>query len=148
MVSEGKTLLVCGTKLTPCWTRTSARRLVMSWSRRVTVPLFTRTRPNMALSRVDLPAPLGPMIPTSSPSVAVREQPLRILTPGKYPATRSWALMRKSPLSSGAAGVGAERCSALRSISCSKTGNSRGSFSSPGGTPAFGSKPLMNCLPA
>ena len=70
MVSEGKTLFVCGTKPMPCFTSWSARTLVMSWSARVTRPDRTRTRPNMALSRVDLPAPLGPMMPISSPDIA------------------------------------------------------------------------------
>ena len=38
--------------------------------------------PRIALSNVDLPAPLGPMIPTNSPSATVRLQPLRMLTSG------------------------------------------------------------------
>ena len=67
MVSVGKTLLVCGTKPTPISTRRLALRLVMSLPLRVTWPECTRTRPNMALSNVDLPAPLGPMMPIISP---------------------------------------------------------------------------------
>ena len=38
---------------------------------------------NMALSSVDLPAPLGPMMPTSSPSWQCRLASLRMLTPGR-----------------------------------------------------------------
>ena len=68
MVSEGNTLLVCGTKPMPLVTSWSARSLVMSSPLSMTVPVLTFTRPNSALSRVDLPAPLGPMMPTSSPS--------------------------------------------------------------------------------
>ena len=66
MVSDGKTLLVCGTNPMPLVTRWSARQLVMSSPLRVTVPELIFTRPNSALSSVDLPAPLGPMMPTSS----------------------------------------------------------------------------------
>ena len=41
---------------------------VMSSPRSVTVPDRIGMSPNRALSRVDLPAPFGPMMPTSSPS--------------------------------------------------------------------------------
>ena len=71
MVSEGNTLLVWGTKPMPLATSSSARWLVMSSPRSVTEPVLTLTSPNSALSSVDLPAPLGPMMPTSSPSLAV-----------------------------------------------------------------------------
>ena len=67
MLSDGKTLLVCGTKPTPISTSWLVRRLVMSRSPSMTVPEWTLTRPNIALSRVDLPAPLGPMMPIISP---------------------------------------------------------------------------------
>ena len=67
MVSEGNTLLFCGTNPTPRCTRWSARRLRDVLAARVTEPERTLTRPNSALSSVDLPAPFGPMIPTSSP---------------------------------------------------------------------------------
>ena len=70
IVSEGKTLFVWGTKPTPRRTSWSARRLVMSSSRNVTEPELICTSPNRALSRVDLPAPLGPIMPTNSPSWA------------------------------------------------------------------------------
>ena len=39
-------------------------------------------RPKSALSNVDLPAPLGPMMPTSSPGKSCRSQPLRMSTSG------------------------------------------------------------------
>ena len=54
----------------------------MSCPRTTTEPEWTLTRPNMAFSSVDLPAPLGPMMPISSPLRASMLQPLRILTPG------------------------------------------------------------------
>ena len=68
MVRLGKTLLVCGTKPMPAVTSLSARSLVMSSPLSCTVPVLIFTSPNSALSSVDLPAPLGPMMPTSSPS--------------------------------------------------------------------------------
>ena len=39
----------------------------MSWVPRWTLPERTFTRPNIAFSSVDLPAPLGPMMPIISP---------------------------------------------------------------------------------
>ena len=50
---------------------------------RVTAPRRTSTSPNIALSSVDLPAPLGPMMPISSPWWATSEQPFRMFTPGR-----------------------------------------------------------------
>ena len=82
IVRLGKTLLVCGTKPMPLATRVSARWLVISSPRSVTVPVPTVTSPNNALSRVDLPAPLGPMMPTSSPSLAVEVGPVEDVDPG------------------------------------------------------------------
>ena len=67
MESDGKTLLVCGTKPTPISTSRLVRVLVMSRSPRVTDPEWTYTRPNMALSSVDFPALFGPMMPIISP---------------------------------------------------------------------------------
>ncbi len=83
MVSEGNTLLLCGTKPTPRCTSLSARRLVISWPCRVTEPSRIDTSPKRALSSVDLPAPFGPMMPTSSPGCSTRLQPLRMSTPGR-----------------------------------------------------------------
>ena len=82
-VSDGKTLFVWGTNPMPAATSWSARWLVMSSPLRLTVPSWTVTRPNNDLSSVDLPAPLGPMIPTSSPSWQWMLALLRMLTPGR-----------------------------------------------------------------
>jgi hypothetical protein len=68
MVSEGNTLLFCGTYPTPRDTSRCAGAEVMSSPRSVTAPERTGISPNSVLSRVDLPAPFGPMMPTSSPS--------------------------------------------------------------------------------
>ena len=68
MVSDGKTLLDWGTKPMPAETSLSARLLVTSSPCSWTVPSPTVTSPKRALSSVDLPAPFGPMMPTSSPS--------------------------------------------------------------------------------
>jgi len=54
----------------------------MSSPRKVTEPDETFTRPNRVLSRVDLPAPFGPMMPMSSPSAKWKSHPLRMLTSG------------------------------------------------------------------
>jgi hypothetical protein len=67
----------------PLVTKVSARWLVMSSPLSVTLPERIFTSPNSALSRVDLPAPLGPMMPTSSFSWQYRSEPLRMLTPGR-----------------------------------------------------------------
>src|SRR5215207_7882119 len=97
MVSVGKTLFVCGTKPTPLPTSLSALSPVMSSPSSTTVPLRTPTSPNTAFSSVDLPAPLGPIMPTSSPRFTCRLQPLRMFTPGMYPATRSVVSSTTSP---------------------------------------------------
>ena len=89
MVREGNTLLFCGTNPIPMDTNLSARLLVMFLSSKVTFPLRTLTRPNRDFSSVDLPAPFGPMMPTNSPDCAYRSHPLRMFTPGKYPAMTS-----------------------------------------------------------
>ena len=70
MVRLGKTLLVCGTKPMPWLTSLFGLTFVMSSPSSVTLPERTLTRPNRALSSVDLPAPFGPMMPTSSPRLA------------------------------------------------------------------------------
>ena len=82
MVSDGNTLLVCGTKPTPGRTRSSAVASVMSSPLSMTVPERIVTRPKSALSSVDLPAPLGPMMPTSSPVVAVQVGAVEDVDPG------------------------------------------------------------------
>ena len=72
MVSEGNTLFDWGTKPMPRLTSWSARTFVMSWSASVTRPSRTRTRPNIAFSRVDLPAPFGPMMPDELAGLGVQ----------------------------------------------------------------------------
>ena len=67
MVRLGNTLLFCGTKPTPLATSLSALSPVMSSPFSSTVPLRMFTWPKIAFSSVDLPAPFGPMMPTSSP---------------------------------------------------------------------------------
>ena len=52
-------------------------------SRSVTVPARTGISPNIALSSVDLPAPLGPMMPTISPLAEVEIAPLQDVHPGQ-----------------------------------------------------------------
>ncbi|MNJ03207.1 hypothetical protein D3C73_1634390 [compost metagenome] len=49
----------------------------------VVSPELTLTMPKIAFSRVDLPAPFGPMMPISSPFRAIRFAPLRMFTPGR-----------------------------------------------------------------
>ncbi len=83
MVSEGNTLLFCGTMPTPLPTSLSALRPVMSSPLSSTLPSRMFTWPKTALSSVDLPAPFGPMMPIRSPWLATIEQPLRMLTPGR-----------------------------------------------------------------
>ena len=81
-VSVWNTFRVWGTKPTPRWTSLCAGCPVMSSPLRRIEPERTETIPSIALSSVDLPAPLGPMIPTNSPGATVRSQPLRMLTSG------------------------------------------------------------------
>ena len=62
--------------------RSPARLTSPSSTMSPVVPRFMRsskrTRPEMARSKVDLPAPLGPTRPTNSPSSTVRDTPFRI----------------------------------------------------------------------
>ena len=53
---------------------------VTSSPRSVTRPSRTRISPKIAFARVDLPAPLGPITTTISPSAAVSVQPRRMST--------------------------------------------------------------------
>ena len=66
----------------------------------MTVPSRTGINPNSAFSIVDLPAPLGPMMPISSPSASSRLQPLRMLTSGTYPAM-TWSTWTSSDAPAG-----------------------------------------------
>ena len=81
--SEGNTLFVCGTKPTPARTRRFGFQPVMSAPFSETLPPRIDTWPNTAFKNVDLPAPLGPMMPMSSPGRASMLTPLRILIPGR-----------------------------------------------------------------
>jgi hypothetical protein len=67
--------LVCGTNPSPSRASRCPRMFVMSRSPNVTVPVITGSRPVMTLSRVDLPAPLGPMTDTTSPGPALMLTP-------------------------------------------------------------------------
>jgi hypothetical protein len=55
---------------------------VISRSPSITVPLRTGHSPSTAFNSVLLPAPFGPMIPTNSPWLTTRLQPLRMSTSG------------------------------------------------------------------
>ena len=77
-VSDGNTLSVCGTKLSPRRVSRSGRMPVTSSPPKRTLPPCRVTSPYTALSRVDLPAPFGPMIATISSAPAVSETPRRI----------------------------------------------------------------------
>jgi hypothetical protein len=83
IVRVGNTLLFCGTMPTPRVTSLSALRPVMSWPFSSMLPPRTFTCPKIALRSVDLPAPFGPMMPTSSPLSTCTLHPLRMLTPGR-----------------------------------------------------------------
>ena len=77
---RGNTLSVCGTKAAPISTRRCAGKPVTSPSLKRMVPLDTVIMPKIALSSVDLPAPLGPMIVTISPGSTYIEVPRTIIT--------------------------------------------------------------------
>ena len=55
-------------------------------SLKVTVPAITGSRPVTALSKVDLPAPFGPMTETTSPGPTLMLTPDTIAAP-PYPAS-------------------------------------------------------------
>jgi hypothetical protein len=74
-VSEGKTFSVWGTKQMPRRTIRSGLHPVMSVPSKRMRPAFGGSSPKIVLSRVDLPAPLGPMIVTSWPDSTVMETP-------------------------------------------------------------------------
>src|SRR5918994_3722025 len=76
---------------------------VISRSRSEMWPRRGVNSPKMVLIRVDLPAPLGPITVTTSPSFTSRETPLRMSPSGTYPATTSSARSTApSPPASGA----------------------------------------------
>ena len=66
-----------------------ARDMVMSSPRSFTAPLRTETRPNMAFTRVDFPAPFGPRRATISPRLIVSETLLSASNPSAYDLRRS-----------------------------------------------------------
>ena len=76
----GNTPLPPGMSEIPLRAVMSADVLVMSSSLNVTVPAVGRTRPQMPLSNVDLPAPLVPRSATISPSTTSKSTPKRICT--------------------------------------------------------------------
>jgi hypothetical protein len=82
MVRLGKTFSVCGTKPTPLRTSAWALRPVMSSPRSTTVPERIVTRPNIALSSVDLPGAVRADDADQLAVADVESQPLRMLTPG------------------------------------------------------------------
>ena len=69
MESVVKMFSVCGTKARPWRTFSCAGTAVTSRSPSLTVPEWIGTRPAIALTRVDLPAPFGPSTTTSSPAI-------------------------------------------------------------------------------
>ena len=78
--SVGNTPFPPGISEMPLRAVTSAGTLVMSSPLKVTVPAVGRTRPQMPLSKVDLPAPLVPSSATISPSRTSKSTPKRICT--------------------------------------------------------------------
>ena len=79
-MSEGKTFSVCGTNETPSRTMREGISCVTSPPSRRTSPSLTGSSPKIAFSSVDLPAPFGPMIVTSSPRSRRSETSCTIIT--------------------------------------------------------------------
>ena len=79
-VRVGKMPLPPGISAAPLWVTRSADRPVMSSPLKVTVPALGAFSPQIALSRVDLPAPLVPRRATTSPRFTSRSTPKRIWT--------------------------------------------------------------------
>ena len=67
IVSDGNTFSVCGTNDAPSRTIREGASSVTSRPSSSTRPSPTGSSPKIAFSSVDLPAPFGPMIVTSSP---------------------------------------------------------------------------------
>src|SRR5260370_33967701 len=72
----------------------------MSLPLKLTVPLLGRRRPDKTSSRLVLPAPLGPMIPKTSPASTLSEIALRMLRP---PRSRAMSVHANSGGASGGA---------------------------------------------
>ena len=83
---------------TPRWQRRAAELRVTSWPRSSTRPPSGRRAPARMLSNVVLPAPLGPTIPTESPSPSWRLTPLRTSSaPNPSGCLRPRAAASRSP---------------------------------------------------
>ena len=80
-MSEGNTLSVCGTNEAPSLTIREGDSCVTSRPSSDTRPPPTGRRPKIAFSSVDLPAPFGPMIVTSSPRSRRSPTSCTIITP-------------------------------------------------------------------
>ena len=76
-VSAGNTSRPSGERLMPCSTIRKAGTLVMFFPLKVMAPVWDFTRPVIAESVVDLPAPLEPISVTISPSLTSIWMPLR-----------------------------------------------------------------------
>src|SRR5262245_9504038 len=61
----------------------------MSWPEKMMRPRVGRSKPVRQLKHVDLPAPLGPMIPRIWPSGTARETLLRAASPPKWTVSPS-----------------------------------------------------------
>ena len=77
-VMVGNTFASCGTNATPRRARSRGGRVSIGAPSSAIPPDFNRSSPATAFSSVDLPAPFGPMIATSSPAPTCRSTPFRI----------------------------------------------------------------------
>src|SRR6266550_7928834 len=83
----GKVLRPWGTCAMPSRNRRSGRRPPISLPRNKMRPRRGRMSPEIVRSRVDLPAPFGPIRQTKSPASTSRSTPRRMSPPDPYPAT-------------------------------------------------------------
>src|SRR6218665_4086399 len=79
------------------------------WPSKMMSPPVTSTKPQIALRRVDLPAPLGPISATHSPAATSNETPCtasswRTLQPGPEPAISASLLVSQVSLDHGGIG--------------------------------------------
>ena len=61
-----------GTRARPARNSSSGERPLTSWPSKSTLPARGTSRPAIVFNSVDLPAPLGPMRPTTSPDPTLR----------------------------------------------------------------------------
>ena len=80
IVSDGKTLSVCGTNEAPSATIFEGGTALTSRPSKWTLPAVTESSPKIAFSSVDLPAPFGPMMVASSPRSRRSETSCTIVT--------------------------------------------------------------------